>query len=101
MAATQTVTGMLKSSRPEPMTIRFLTLLLIVSLPRNHSVTQLQVKKKVSEHATAALSFQLRETENRELISPPPQQTNKQMIKVTLPEERNLSREVALVVSLL
>lgn len=36
--------------------------------------------KMLSEHARAALSFQLRENENRELLSPPPQaekQTNR------------------------
>lgn len=78
MAATQEVIGTQKSSRPETMTIRLLTLLLIVFLPRNYPVTQLQVKKKkVSECAIAALSLLLRENENRELISPPPQAGNK------------------------
>lgn len=45
MAATQAVMGVLKSPRPESMTIRLLTLLLIVFLPGHHPVTQPQVKK--------------------------------------------------------
>ena len=45
MAATQVVMGVPKSSRPESMTIRSLTLLLIAFLPGHHPVTLLQVKK--------------------------------------------------------